>query len=343
MKIISYAQNLEDVILWRALSQFGPGFYIDVGACDPDADSVTKLFYDAGWRGINIEPMPEAFSRISSARPNDINLPFAINDNDGFYEFYSIDNGNGLSTLNAEFAEQYRIEGKDVSSVQLESRTLSAICNNFVFGEIHFLKIDVEGFELNVIKGADFKKYRPWVVLVEATKPNTQEPSFMEWEPILLTSDYTFVYFDGLNRFYIANEKLSLLSQFFSCPPNVFDNYITSQSIDLKEKINSSNAINDTLHQLNEKINFELNVCNQELYESSRHIGYLTKEKMNLIHKAHGLENDIFQRDAAINSLRNENQMLHNEIHMLLSSKSWCITRPLRIIVAFIRKYWIAK
>lgn len=57
MKLISYAQNHEDIMLWRALKSVQNGFYVDVGANDPVLDSVTKLFYDRGWSGINIEPL----------------------------------------------------------------------------------------------------------------------------------------------------------------------------------------------------------------------------------------------------------------------------------------------
>ena len=56
MSIVSYSQNFEDVMLWRALKDVENGFYIDVGANHPAIDSVTKLFYENGWSGINIEP-----------------------------------------------------------------------------------------------------------------------------------------------------------------------------------------------------------------------------------------------------------------------------------------------
>ena len=59
MKIISYGQHSEDVLLWRAFSKIENGFYIDVGANDPIIDSATKLFYENNWRGINIEPLEE--------------------------------------------------------------------------------------------------------------------------------------------------------------------------------------------------------------------------------------------------------------------------------------------
>ena len=58
MTFVSYAQNFEDVLLWRALGHIKNGVYIDVGANSHVEQSVTKVFYDAGWSGINIEPLP---------------------------------------------------------------------------------------------------------------------------------------------------------------------------------------------------------------------------------------------------------------------------------------------
>ena len=56
MPFISFAQNLEDVVLHRALMGVTHGFYVDVGANSPDEQSVTRAFYERGWHGINIEP-----------------------------------------------------------------------------------------------------------------------------------------------------------------------------------------------------------------------------------------------------------------------------------------------
>jgi peptide methionine sulfoxide reductase MsrB len=59
--MISYAQNFEDIILWRALKNIKNGFYVDVGAGDPVNHSVTKWFYDQGWSGVNIKPNEQDF------------------------------------------------------------------------------------------------------------------------------------------------------------------------------------------------------------------------------------------------------------------------------------------
>ena len=78
MPFVSYAQNLEDVMLWRALRSIDAGFYIDVGASSPNMDSVTRAFSERGWRGINVEPSPHYFSQLVERRPADINLNVAV-------------------------------------------------------------------------------------------------------------------------------------------------------------------------------------------------------------------------------------------------------------------------
>ncbi len=90
--------------------------------------------------------------------------------------------------------------------------------------DIDFLKIDVEGWESEVLKGLDLRQYRPIVILIEATVPQTHIESHMEWEPGVLGADYSFVYFDGVNRFYLANEHAGL-KKHFNSPPNAFDEF----------------------------------------------------------------------------------------------------------------------
>ena len=51
MSFVSYAQNFEDVLLWRALRDAEPKSYFDIGAQDPTINSISLAFYEAGWRG----------------------------------------------------------------------------------------------------------------------------------------------------------------------------------------------------------------------------------------------------------------------------------------------------
>jgi len=235
MSFISYAQNYEDVMLWRALKHIEQGFYIDVGANDPDIDSVTKAFYERGWRGINVEPSPQWFERLEEARPRDINLQLALGAEPGAITLYEIPD-TGLSTAEKKFAERHEAErGYQSRELRVEMDTLSNVCERFHLEPIHFLKIDVEGAEKAVLQGADFGKIRPWIILVEATLPNSQEESYYDWEPLLLNAGYEYVYFDGLNRYYVSGEHENLKAA-FKAPPNVFDDFLISKQIESERR-----------------------------------------------------------------------------------------------------------
>lgn len=224
MGIVSYAQNLEDVMLWRALGEYGPGFWIDVGASDPTVDSVTHAFSERGWRGINIEPRDEEFALLAAARPNDVNLHVAVGARPGRMRFYAFGIA-GHSTLDEATAARWRAEGRAAEEREVEVATLADVCRRHVTGEVHFLKIDVEGAERAVLEGTDFSAFRPWIVVVESTLPDSQIDSSAEWEPLLLAAGYRFAWFDGLNRFYIAAERWDDLGRHFTVQPNVFDEY----------------------------------------------------------------------------------------------------------------------
>ena len=62
-------------MLHRALRPVQQGFYVDVGANDPVCHSITKAFYERGWRGINIEPVQSWFGKIEADRSRDEGLP----------------------------------------------------------------------------------------------------------------------------------------------------------------------------------------------------------------------------------------------------------------------------
>lgn len=222
---ISYAQNGEDVLLSRAFQGRTSGFYIDVGANDPVDGSVTKLFYDRGFRGINIEP-GAPFSRLVRLRPRDTNLQLALSDCPGSTTFYEFPESDGHSTLSKEVVAGR--PGRVERSVVVD--TLAGICEKYVSGTIDFLKIDVEGHEQEVIAGGDWRRWRPRIALVESPVTADGAGPFRQWEPLLVEAAYSFAAFDGINRYYVRREDESLLAC-FRAPLNVHDNYVAHRHL----------------------------------------------------------------------------------------------------------------
>ena len=229
---VSYAVNGEDVILLRAFADCRQGFFVDVGAGDPVEESVTKNLVDRlNWRGINIEPLPDLFERLQSVRPNDINLSVAIDTQPGKATFYRIlpapglEGGRGLSTLDFTVAQMHRQTGWGAQEMEVDVVTLEAIFAEHAYPGFDLLKVDVEGREASVLASADLAFWKPRVLVVEATVPDSTEPSHQEWEKMVLDKGYSFALFDGLNRFYACDDEPELLKR-LSVPVNVFDRWI---------------------------------------------------------------------------------------------------------------------
>lgn len=248
MSFVSYAQNFEDVMLWRALKHIDNGFYIDVGAAWPDEDSVTRAFYERGWCGINIEPNPELNAQLQEKRPRDQNLRLAMGANEETLTMNFLAD-TGLSTLDDTIAKGYQKAGRCLDRQEVQVTTLANLWRKYVpLGqEVHFLKVDVEGLEEAVLRGNDWSKGRPWIVVVEATLPMSQIESHEAWEPILIDADYHFSYADGLNRFYVANERIELLVA-FKYPPNTFDDFEVGNKQPVEIKVQQLEAVLQTIY-----------------------------------------------------------------------------------------------
>ena len=211
-----YSQYYEDYILGYVFKDHENGFYVDVGANDPDDSSVTKYFYLAGWRGINIEPIPELVEKLNKSRPEDTNKGVAISDKPGELPFYKSVKNSGLSTLSPKIAASHRANGYEFTKVMIPVTTLTAVLDEHAKNksEITFLNVDVEGFEKQVFSSLDFKRYIPRVIMAESTAPLTEAATQQAWEPILLDNGYIFAMDDGLNRYYVHKSEEQLLSKF---------------------------------------------------------------------------------------------------------------------------------
>ena len=223
---VSYAQNGEDIVLARAFTDTH-GFYVDIGAFDPLEDSVTKLFYDRGWNGINVDPVPEVIERFDRDRPRDVNLQVAVSEESGEAELWTGPAGLvGHSTLDATIAQAHGRDGLAFGKSTARTVRLEELLDEWVpeGTTIDFLKVDVEGHERAVLASNDWKRWRPRVVVVECVAPYLDGSTHTQWEALLLESEYVMVLFDGLNRFFVAAEHAALIDP-LQAPASVIDNF----------------------------------------------------------------------------------------------------------------------
>jgi FkbM family methyltransferase len=215
---LSYAQNLEDYHLAQVFAGKTDGFYIDVGAGHPVADNVSFHFYLQGWSGIVVEPQERLCALYEHLRPRDIAASVLIGAESGRAKFHEVDRLHGFSTTVERHARGAAKFGASFRTSRKFMLTLASLCDAHRAEDIDFLKVDVEGAERDVLAGADWRRFRPKVVLVEAVAPGTMAPSHEEWEPILSGACYGFAFFDGLNRFYVADEAAALKARFPQTP-----------------------------------------------------------------------------------------------------------------------------
>lgn len=322
MTFVSYAQNFEDVMLWRALGSEEAGFYVDVGANDPSMDSVTKGFYERGWSGINIEPVEACYKKLADTRIRDTNLQVATGHEVSEGDFYEFEH-SGLSTLVKSIADGHaQTRGISATARRVDILPLKEILSEHAPATIHFLKIDVEGFEYNTLAGMDFKLHRPWVIVVEASLPNTQIKTGETWSSMITNSGYVPVYFDGLNQFFIAEEKMAL-QQHFAAPPNFFDDFL------LCENHHLATLTRTNQHELQLSLAGELADRRAEIeqYQTQvrkiRQAGEIQQLK---------LANKVAELNTRSQFWYTEATSAKDQIGELKNSSSWRITKPLRLI-----------
>ena len=210
----TYSQCLEDFILYCIFYDIDNGFYIDVGANDPNVITVTKAFYLNGWHGINIEPLPDMYKKLLNDRSRDINLNIGASEKEDTLSLFLHKEG---STVNKKI---FKEKGE---TINITVYPLSKICKEYVpkNEEIQFCKIDVEGHEKSVLLGFDFENYRPKVFCIESTAPATYIPTHEEWEYILIRNGYAFGFAYNINRYYYDTKVDYLNGRFLN-----LENYV---------------------------------------------------------------------------------------------------------------------
>lgn len=177
------------------------GIYIDIGANDPNHWNNTKYFYNKGWSGINIEPNPELFSKLSKFRPRDINLNIGMGPKKGALKFYKMSDDK-ISTFDAATIPEFERAGhKVIETLELPVLPLKDIFEKYYPDKkVDFISVDVEGFDLEVLKSNDWSKYRPVFVILEILRGKEDLIDYMS------SINYSMAYNNWTNGIFLDQE-----------------------------------------------------------------------------------------------------------------------------------------
>jgi FkbM family methyltransferase len=166
----SYSQEGEDMSLLKLFDGKKDGFFVDIGAHHPFRYSNTYALYRLGWWGINIDAAPGSMRAFSKTRPRDINLELAVSNKSGKSTICVFEDG-ALNIMSSSMAQAVIKSGQSklIKKVKVKTRTLRSIFSEYLHNDssVDLLNVDVEGFDLKVLKSNDWRKYKPKVIVVE--------------------------------------------------------------------------------------------------------------------------------------------------------------------------------
>jgi FkbM family methyltransferase len=208
---LSYSQCGEDMIVRYVftLRRIERPSYIDIGAHHPWFINNTAHFYERGCRGVNIDANPGSIAQFEATRPGDINLNVGVSDRVGEAEFF-IMSDPGFSTFSKQEADNFVSKGHSVREIRrIKVFSVGEIVGKYAGGRFpDFLSLDVEGLELEILKGIEFSVSCPKVICVETAEyspigAGKKRSGLMEF----IESKGYYLYADtNLNSIYVKQE-----------------------------------------------------------------------------------------------------------------------------------------
>tara|TARA_Y100000768_G_C23785274_1_gene589981 strand:+ start:90 stop:788 length:699 start_codon:yes stop_codon:yes gene_type:complete len=212
-KKISYSFGGCDLLINYIFKNQSKGFYIDIGCQNPIANSNTYLLHKKGWTGMNIDLDQKNIDLFNLSRPNDINLCLALSSSNEIKNLYFYHEGSAVNSLSHELPN-YKNDSPTIKKIK--THIFNNVLEQYNIKTIDYLNIDVEGHELEVLKGFNIKKYNPKVISIEYLDLSLKKLEFKnnKIENVLnsdiykyfINHNYSFVSWSHSDLIFISND-----------------------------------------------------------------------------------------------------------------------------------------
>src|SRR5947209_16759770 len=195
----------EEMRLVREFFGGATGYFVDVGANDPQLGSQSWHLEQAGWTGILIEPQPDLAARLRQRRKAKV-FAVACSAPANAGTSMPLYLAGPLSSLNENLMN---VTLKADATVTVPVRTLDhVLAEAGAPSPIDFLSIDVEGHAREVLQGIDLVRWRPRLILVEDHVMN------LRLHRHLRSRGYQWIRRTGLNSWYVPVDAASPVGAF---------------------------------------------------------------------------------------------------------------------------------
>ena len=188
----------EDEYILNLFEKNYKGKFLDVGCYHPTRHNNTYLMYKNGWSGINIDLNPFTIELFNFMRPRDLNINIGISDSEDEKKLFFIDELNTQNTLDENqlnfLKNHHNIKEHEIIEKKIRTKNLDKILTEHKFFNIDFMNLDIEGYELNVLKTINFEKIKIKYLCVEMIDHNQKSiENNQKIKNILLQNNYELI------------------------------------------------------------------------------------------------------------------------------------------------------
>ena len=207
----SYSQSGEDMIvsyLFDSVINISNPTYLDIGANHYSKLSNSYYFYRRGNKGVCVEPDPLLYNEIIKHRKRDTCLNVGIGISDATEANFYVLNYPELNTFSKEAVDKISDFVKIERVIKVPLININKIIEDYFDSQPNFISIDVEGWDLAILKTFDFRKFKPEVFCIETIDVSNMK-KYDETIAFLISKGYQIYADTFINTIFVRTDVVN--------------------------------------------------------------------------------------------------------------------------------------